>query len=121
MTIHRSTLRKFAYTALLLALPLNPAFAADTKAVAERLKASFENQGVTLAWTGVSGDTSSMVLEGVTIAPAGDKEPLKIGNVTFKNVSDANGGYLVDTVSTELSPRRRTAPSSRSAPLSSTA
>ncbi|MCG7505741.1 hypothetical protein [Mesorhizobium retamae] len=101
MTIHRSTLRKFAYSALLLVLPLNPAFAADTKAVAERLKASFENQGVTLAWTGVSGDTSSMVLEGVTIAPAGDKEPLKIGNVTFKNVTDANGGYLVDTVSTE--------------------
>ncbi|WP_395383234.1 hypothetical protein ACHMW4_02560 [Mesorhizobium sp. UC22_110] len=49
MTIHRSTFRKFAYSALLLALPLNPAFAADTKAVAERLKATFENQGVTLA------------------------------------------------------------------------
>ena len=101
MTIHRSTVRKFAVSALLLALPLSPAFAADTKAVAERLKATFESQGVTVGWTGVSGDTSNMVLEGVTIAPVGEKEPLAIGNVTLKNVTDANGGYLVDTVATQ--------------------
>ncbi len=100
MTLHRSTFRKFAFSTFLLTLPLNPAFAQDA-AVAERLKGLLANQGVEFAWTGVSGDASSMVLKGVTVKPAAESEALAIGDVTLEGVSEANGGYAIDTVSTQ--------------------
>ena len=101
MTIHRSTLSKLAFSGFLLALPLNAAFAQDTTAVADRLKAMLANQGVDLAWSGISGDASSMVMEGVTVKPAAEKDALPIGNVTLEGVSEADGGYAVATVSTQ--------------------
>ncbi|MGN6536336.1 MAG: hypothetical protein ACTHKQ_11490 [Mesorhizobium sp.] len=101
MTIHRSTLSKLAFSGLLFALPLNVAFAQDTTAVADRLKALMANQGVDLAWSGISGDASSMVMEGVTIKPAAEKDALPIGNVTLEGVSEENGGYVIETVSTQ--------------------
>ena len=101
MTIHRSTFSRLAFSTFLLTLPLNAAFAQDTTAVAERLKALLANQGVDLAWNGITGDASSMVMEGVSVKPAAEKDALQIGNVTLEGVSEQNGGYAVETVSTE--------------------
>ena len=101
MTIHRSTFHKLALSTFLLTLPLNAAFAQDTTAIADRLKAVLLGQGVDIAWSGISGDASSMVLEGVTVKPVAEKEPLPIGKVTLEGVSEENGGYVIETVSTE--------------------
>ncbi|MER8382078.1 hypothetical protein NKJ36_12510 [Mesorhizobium sp. M0142] len=100
MTIRHSTLiKRLAFSTFLLTLPLNAAFAQDT-AVADRLKAALAAQGVDLSWTGVTGDTSSMVLQGVAVRPAAEKEALKIGDVKLEGVTEANGGYQIATVST---------------------
>ncbi|AZN99301.1 hypothetical protein EJ066_20435 [Mesorhizobium sp. M9A.F.Ca.ET.002.03.1.2] len=99
MTIKRSTLNKLAFSTFLLTLPLNAAFAQDA-AVADRLKAALAAQGVDISWTGVTGDASSMVLQGVAVKPAAEKEALKIGDVKLEGVTEANGGYEIETVST---------------------
>ncbi|MER9617883.1 hypothetical protein [Mesorhizobium sp. M0207] len=100
MTIRHSTLiKRLAFSTFLLTLPLNAAFAQDT-AVADRLKAALAAQGVDLSWTGVTGDTSSMVLQGVAVKPAAEKEALKIGDVKLEGVTEASGGYQIATVST---------------------
>lgn len=99
MTIQRSMLKKLAFSTFLLTLPLNAAFAADP-AVAERVKATLAAQGVDISWTGVSGDDSNVVLQGVSIKPAAEKEALPIGDVKLEGVSEANGGFDIATVST---------------------
>ncbi|MER9314263.1 hypothetical protein NKI31_01935 [Mesorhizobium sp. M0659] len=99
MTIQRSTLKKLAFSTFLLTLPLNAAFAQDT-AVADRLKAALAVQGVDITWTGVTGDNSSMVLQGVSVKPAAEKEALPIGDVKLEGVTEANGGFDVETITT---------------------
>ncbi|ESY14869.1 MULTISPECIES: hypothetical protein [unclassified Mesorhizobium] len=99
MTIQRSTLKKLAFSTFLLTLPLNAAFAQDT-AVADRLKAALAVQGVDITWTGVTGDNSSMVLQGVSVKPAAEKESLPIGDVKLEGVTEANGGFDVATITT---------------------
>jgi hypothetical protein len=99
MTIQRSTLKTLAFSTFLLTLPLNAAFAQDT-AVADRLKAALAVQGVDITWTGVTGDNSSMVLQGVSVKPAAEKEALPIGDVKLEGVTEANGGFDIATIST---------------------
>ena len=99
MTIQRSTLKKLAFSTFLLTLPLNAAFAQDA-AVADRLKAALAVQGVDISWTGVTGDNSSMVLQGVSVKPAAEKEALPIGDVKLEGVTEANGGFDIATIST---------------------
>jgi hypothetical protein len=101
MTIHRSTFHKLALSTFLLTASLGLAHAQDTTAVADRLKALLANQGVDLAWTGISGDASSMVMEGVSIKSAAEKEALAIGNVTLEGVTEQNGGFAIESVSTQ--------------------
>src|SRR4029079_9131427 len=97
MNIQRSTLTKLASSTFLLTLPLNAALAQDA-AVADRLKAALAAQGVDISWTSVSGDNTSMVLQGVAIKPAAEKEALPIGDVKLENVTAANGGFDIGTV-----------------------
>ncbi|UCI06000.1 hypothetical protein [Mesorhizobium sp. B1-1-8] len=99
MTIQRSMLKTLAFSTFLLTLPLNAAFAADP-AVAERLKAALTAQGIDVSWTGVSGDDSNVVLQGVSVKPAAEKEALPIGDVKLEGVTEANGGYEIATLST---------------------
>ncbi|MGX5843719.1 hypothetical protein ACWGTI_23655 [Mesorhizobium sp. ArgA1] len=99
MTIQRSTLKTLAFSTFLLTLPLNAAFAQDT-AVADRLKAALAVQGVDITWTGVTGDNSSMVLQGVSVKPAAEKEALPIGDIKLEGVTEANGGFDIATIST---------------------
>jgi hypothetical protein len=100
MTIHRSAFQKLALSTFLLTASLNAAFAQDTTAVADRLKTLLGNQGVEIAWSGITGDASSMVLQDVTVKPAAEKDALPIGNITLEGVSEANGGYTISSVST---------------------
>jgi hypothetical protein len=100
MTTRNAALRRLAFSAILLAFPLNQAAAQDASAVAERLKALSAKQGIELAWTNVTGDASSMVIEGLTVKPAGETDAFPIGNVTLSGVTEENGGYRVDTTTT---------------------
>ncbi|RRH89460.1 hypothetical protein EH240_34005 [Mesorhizobium tamadayense] len=106
MTIQRSMLKKLAFSTFLLTLPLNAAFAADP-AVAERVKATLAAQGVDISWTGVSGDDSNVVLQGVAVKPAAEKEALPIGDVKLEGVTEANGGFEIATVSTSAFERTK--------------
>lgn len=98
MTIQRS-FYKLALSTFLLTLPLNAALAQNA-AVADRLKALAAAQGMDISWTGVTGDDSNLVLQGVTVKPAAEKEALPIGDVKLEGVTEANGGYDIGTVST---------------------
>ncbi len=106
MTICGPGFRKLALSTFLLTLPFNSAFAQDATAVADRLKAALAAQSVDISWTGVTGDASSMVLQGVTLKAAGEKDGLPVGNVTLEDVSEANGGYVAGTVTTEAYSRQ---------------
>ncbi|TRC92207.1 hypothetical protein FJV76_29430 [Mesorhizobium sp. WSM4303] len=106
MTIQRSILKKLAFSTFLLTLPLNAAFAQDA-AVADRLKAALAVQGVDITWTGVTGDNSSMVLQGVSVKPAAEKEALPIGDVKLEGVTEANGGFDVATITTSAFERSK--------------
>jgi hypothetical protein len=101
MTFRRHVLHKLALSTFLLTIPLHAANAQDANAVAERFKKAMADQGMNFAWTGVSGDASSLVLEGVTFTPAGQTEAVTIGKVTLDGVTEQNGGYRIETISTE--------------------
>jgi len=101
MTIHRSTFHKLALSTFLLTASLATAQAQDTTAVADRLKALLADQGIDLAWTGISGDASSMVIQGVSIKPDAGKDPLTIGDVTLEGVTEKDGGFAIETASTQ--------------------
>jgi hypothetical protein len=101
MTIHRSTFRKLAFSTFLLSIPLNSAFAQDTTAVADRLKASLAGQSIDISWTGISGDASHMVIEGVTVKPVGEDQSLPIGDIALDGVAEADGSYTIETATTK--------------------
>jgi hypothetical protein len=96
----RTTFQKLALSTFLFSIPLH-AYAQDTAAVADRFKELLASQSVDIDWSAVSGDPSKMVFEGVTVGTPGEKERLPIGNLTFEGVNEENGGYKIDTVSTE--------------------
>ena len=100
MKIYHSTLRRLAFSTILLTIPFNSAVAQDANAIADRLKAAIAKQGINITWSGVTGDASSMVLEGVAVAPVGETEKLEIGNVTLEGVTEDGGSYSVETVTT---------------------
>ena len=101
MTMMRSAIRRLAFSGILLAVPFNPAFAQDATAVADLLKAAVAKQGIDISWTKVSGDASQMVLEGVAVKPASEAESLPIGNITLAGISEQDGGYRVETLTTD--------------------
>lgn len=100
MTRHYAGFRTFAFSAVLAAIPFNLAYAQDVTTIADRLKALVVKQGLDIGWSNISGDASSMVLEGVTLKALGEKDALPIGKVTLTGVTDRDGGFRVDTLST---------------------
>lgn len=100
MTTRNAALRRLAFSATLLAFSFNPAAAQDISAVAERIKASAAAQGTVLEWTGVTGDASSMVLEGVSAKATNMDAALMLGDVTLSGIVEDNGGYRVETTTT---------------------
>jgi hypothetical protein len=100
MTTHNAALRRLAFSAILLAFPINQAVAQDAAAVAKHLKALSAKQGVELGWSNVTGDASSMVIEGLTVKAAGETNAFPLGNVTLSGVTEVDGGFRVDTTTT---------------------
>jgi hypothetical protein len=101
MTFHRHVFHRLALSTFLLTIPLHAAYAQDANTVAERFKKAMADQGMNFTWTSVSGDASSLVLEGVTFTPAGQTEAVPIGKLTFDGVTEQDGGYRIETISTE--------------------
>ena len=101
MTICRHVLHKLTVSTFLLAIPFHAAYAQDANAVAERFKQVLADQGMNFTWTGVSGDASSLALEGVSFAPAGQAEPVALGRITFDGITEQDGGYRIETITTE--------------------
>lgn len=95
MPLRRPVHHKIALSTFLLAFPISSAFAQDATAVAERLKAAFAKQGGELSWTGVSGDASKMVIQGVTVAGPGQPAKVAIGDVTLSDITEENRAYTI--------------------------
>src|SRR5690606_2961685 len=100
MSFQRKNRNRLSLSTFLFALAMAPASAQSLDDVASRLKSTCSEQGVEIDWSGVSGDTSWMLLQGVKFKPAGVEKPMDIGNVTLKGISEANGDYRIATVST---------------------
>lgn len=100
MTIHRSTFRRFTLSTMFLALTLDAALAQGGAAIADRLKAAMAAQGLSIGWSAVTGDASSMVLKDVSIKPAAEQDGLEIGDVTLTGVTEKDGGYRIEKVET---------------------
>lgn len=100
MSLQRKNWNRLAVSTFLFALAVGPASAQSVDDVAARLKSTFSEQGIEIDWAGVSGDTSSMRLQGVKFKPAGVEDAMDIGDVTLEGVSEANGDYTINTVST---------------------
>lgn len=102
MTFHQRGLGKLALSTFLLTLPLNAALAQDVTAIADRLKANLVDQGIDIGWSNITGDASEMILEGVTVKPAGEAQSLPIGNVTLSDVEETDGGgFYIGTLATQ--------------------
>jgi hypothetical protein len=100
MTICRNMTRALGGSALLLVTTWG-AQAQDATAVADRLKAALATQNIDISWADISGDASEMVLEGVSVKPVGEADPLPIGNITLTGVSEEAGAYRIETLTTE--------------------
>lgn len=92
--------RFLALASTMLAISSASSSAQEVTAVAARLQAMAQEQGISLSWSSVSGDASEMILEGVTVKPTGETDALPIGKITLSGVVEDNGGYRVDRLST---------------------
>ena len=99
MNIHRKTLGTLALSTFLFVGTFSAAQAQDVNAVAERLKALLATNGMSLEWTGVSGDASEMTMEGVSIGVPNETDKVPLGTVTLTDIADDNGGFLIGSLS----------------------
>ncbi|QPC87361.1 hypothetical protein GA830_11880 [Mesorhizobium sp. NBSH29] len=98
MSLHLPILKKLAYSAATLILPLTSAQAFEANLVVERLKAVLAEQGINVDWSGMSSSGSQIILQGTNLKVAKEPQPLGIGTVTLDDVSDANGGYRIGKI-----------------------
>lgn len=94
MTFHRIPFRNLAYAGFIATLLPTTAQAATTEEVSQRMKALFASQGVDASWSAVTGDTSAMVLKGVTITAPGAPAPFPIGDIELTDLRD-DGDLIV--------------------------
>lgn len=94
----RAGFSRFALAGILSAVAFGGAWAQDAGTVAEHLKAALAVQGMNIAWTGVTGDSSRMVLQGVTLSAPGAPESLPIGDLTLSGVTEEEGGFHIDNL-----------------------
>ena len=100
MSLHRHLFTKLAVSTVLISCA-SAAFAQDATTVANRIKDVLGKQGMTVTWSAVNGDASTFTLEGTKLTVAGSPEPVDLGKLTFAGVTDQNGGFRVETTSTE--------------------
>jgi Clathrin, heavy-chain linker. len=101
MSFSRLLLGKLAASTFLVLVTGAGAQAQDAAAVAERFKAVLGEQGVEMTWASISGSSPSFALQGVKVTPTGETDALEIGEVTFEGVSEDNGDYVIEKMSTE--------------------
>jgi hypothetical protein len=99
MQIHHSALRKLALSTIIVVLPVASAHALDTAAFGDRLKAVLAAQGAEVAWAKITENGTQVVLEGVTVGAAAKPEKANLGNITLDNITEANGGFKIGTLS----------------------
>lgn len=99
MQLHHSALRKLVLSAIILVAPAASAYAVDTAAFGERLKGVLSAQGVNIEWGKLTENGTQVVLEGVKLGMGDKAEKADIGNVTLDNITEANGGYKIGTLS----------------------
>ena len=99
MSPYRSALRRLALTSAIVILPVASAHALDTEAFGKRVKDALAAQGAEIGWTGISENGTQIVLTGVTIGAPGKPDKANLGDVTLDNVTEANGGYKIGTLS----------------------
>lgn len=86
---------------ILLGMAIAPASAQSIDDVAARVKSNFTEQGVEIEWKGLSGDLSSMVMQGVSFKAAGTDSAFEIGDLTLENISEADGNINVGSISSD--------------------
>ncbi len=91
-------LRTLALSTFLSTIAIGSAFAQDATAVAERLKAVMANQGITIAWTGVTGGGDTVILQGVTASMDGAEGSAAVGDLTLSEITEADGGYRIGLI-----------------------
>ena len=101
MSVHRNILKKLTLSTFLLTSAVFSAQAQDAAAVAERMKELLSLQGTNISWSSISGEGANFSLEGVKVSFTGQPHSLDLGKINFAGVADDNGGYAIDTVSTE--------------------
>lgn len=101
MSVHHRLFSKLSLSTFILATTAAGAFAQDANAVADRFKQLMTQQGMELSWSAVNGDASAFSLEGVKLTVTGNPTPMELGKVSFAGVSEDNGGYHIETVSTD--------------------
>ena len=99
MSPYRSALRRLALTSAIVILPVASAHALDTEAFGKRVKDALAAQGAEIGWTGINENGAQIVLTGVTVGAPGKPDKANLGDVTLDNVTEANGGYKIGTLS----------------------
>lgn len=91
----RTTARLLCATSLTLMLPFGAANAADLQRLSESLKAAAAAQGMTVEWSGITGDDAEASLNDVVLRLEGVEDPLKIGTVTLSDISEEGDEFLI--------------------------
>lgn len=97
----RAVFAQLTLTSALLVSTSVYVHAQEAAAVADRFKALMAAQGIEISWTSIDGSGSSFALQGVKVGPAGAKLPAEVGKVTFDGVTDEDGAYAIQKVSTD--------------------
>lgn len=100
MSIQRPLFAALSFSALLLTTT-GGAFAQDASAAADRLKDILAKQGVTMSWTALNGDASTFTLDGTKFTMAANAKTLELGKITFQGLTADNGGYRIESISTD--------------------
>lgn len=99
MSPYRSTLRRLALTSAIVILPVASAHALDTEAFGKRVKDALAAQGAEVGWTGINENGTQIVFTGVTVGAPGKPDKANLGDITLDNVTEADGGYKIGTLS----------------------
>ncbi|UPA25549.1 hypothetical protein [Shinella oryzae] len=85
-----------------LATLASPAFALDGADLMTKLNATYATSGVSVGYSNVAVDGSTVTLEGTELKATGTDTPIKLGTVTMEGVEeDGDGGYTIETIGFE--------------------
>ncbi|MCR4268107.1 hypothetical protein [Nitratireductor sp. ZSWI3] len=101
MLSHALKLKSLPFAALLSATALQAAWAWEAEDVAERYKTVMARQGIEVAWTGVSQDGNSVVLEGHSLGLANVGKSIDLGDLALQDVSETDSAYEIGHIAVD--------------------